>query len=55
MYNGGVCDLKGQLQHENKLISYERAFKMMEGDTYVTGIGQTVLESLSFEVESRNH
>ena len=38
-----------------QLISYERAFKMLENDTYITGIGQAVLELLSFEVGSGNH
>ena len=47
--------LKGELQRENKLISYERAFKMLENDTYITVIGQAVLELLSFKVESGNH
>ena len=35
---------KGELQRENKLISYERAFKMLENDMYVTVIDQAVLE-----------
>ena len=47
--------LKGELQHENKLISYERAFKMPENDMYIAGISQAVLELLSFKVESGNH
>ena len=47
--------LKGELQRENKLISYERAFKMLENDMYIAGIGQVVLELLSFKVESGNH
>ena len=46
---------KGELQRENKLISYERAFKMLENDMYITVIGQAVLELLSFKVESGNH
>ena len=52
-----VCfpDLKGELQRENKLISYERAFKMLENDMYIAGIGQVVLKLLSFKVESGNH
>ena len=37
-------DLKGELQRENKLTSYERAFKMLETDMYIAGIGQAVLE-----------
>ena len=46
--------LKGELQCENKLISYERMFKMLE-NMYITGIGEAVLELLSFKVESGNH
>ena len=49
------CEFKGELQRENKLISYERAFKMLENDMYIAGIGQVVLELLSFKVESGNH
>ena len=47
--------IKGELQRENKLISYERAFKMLENDMYIAEIGQVVLELLSFKVESGNH
>ena len=47
--------LKGEPQRENKLSSYERAFKMLENDMYIAGIGQVVLELLSFKVESGNH
>ena len=46
---------EGELQRENKLTSYERAFKMLENDMYVAGIGQAVLELLSFKVGSGNH
>ena len=45
----------GELQHENKLITYERAFKMLENDIYIAGIGQAVFELLSFKVGSGNH
>ena len=38
-----------------KLTSYERAFKMLENDMYMAGIGQAVLELLSFKVGSGNH
>ena len=48
-------ELKGELQRENKLISYERAFKMLKNDMYIAAIGQAVLELLSFKVESGNH
>ena len=47
--------LQGELQRENKLISYERAFKMLENDMYITVIGQAILELLSFKVRSGNH
>ena len=47
--------VKGELQRENKLISYERAFKMLENDMHIAEIGQVVLELLSFKVESGNH
>ena len=43
---------KGELQRENKLISYERPSEMLENDMYITGIGQAVLELLGFEVGS---
>ena len=46
--------LKGELQRENKLISYERAFKMLENNLYTAGIGQAVFELLSFKVGSGN-
>ena len=48
-------DIKGELQRENKLISYERAFKMLENDMYIPGIGQAILELLSFKVRPGNH
>ena len=47
--------LKGELQRENKLISYEGVFKMLENDMYIAGIGQAVLQLLSFKVGSGNH
>ena len=46
---------KGELQRENKFVSYERAFKMLEKDKYIVGIGQAVLELLSFKAGSGNH
>ena len=50
-----LSSIKGDLQRENKLISYERAFKMLENDMYIARIGQAVLELLSFKVGSGNH
>ena len=40
---------------KTKLISYERAFKMLENDMYFAGIGKVVLELLSFKFGSGNH
>ena len=36
--------VKGQLQRFYKLMSYERAFKMLKNDMCITEIGQAVLE-----------
>ena len=47
-----IKSIKGELQRENKLISYERAFKMFENDMYITVIGQAVLELSSLKVGS---
>ena len=55
IYHVFAAPFKGELQRENKLISYKRAFKMLENDMYITGIGQAVLELLSFKVGSGNH
>ena len=53
--HGRKTRIKGELQRENKLISYERVFKMLENDMYSTVIGQAVLELLSFKVGSGNY
>ena len=34
--------LKGELQCENKLISYEKEFKMLENDMCITVISQAI-------------
>ena len=54
LYDLFFLDFKGELQRENKLISYERAFKMLGNDMYIAGIGQGLFELLSFKVESGN-
>ena len=46
---------KGEQQRKNKLISYEKAFNMMENDMYITIMGQAVLEYLSFKIGSGNY
>ena len=50
-----IKNIKRELQRENKLISYERSFKMLQNDMYITVIGQAVLELLSFKVGPGNH
>ena len=42
-------------QKQVKLISYEKVFKMLENDMYITKIGQAFLGLLRFEVGSGNH
>ena len=37
-----VLGLKGELQPENMLICYERAFKMLKNDMYIAGISQVL-------------
>ena len=55
-FRSRVMPVKGEQQRENKLIlSYERAFKMLENDMYITVIGQAVLKLLSVKVGSGNH
>ena len=51
----GIEFVKGELQRENRLISNERVFKMLENDINIAGIGQAVLELSSFKVGSRHH
>ena len=43
--------LKGQLQRFYKLVSYERAVKILKNDIRITEIGQAVLEIFEFKVE----
>ena len=43
--------IKGQLQRKYKLLSYERAFKMLKNDICITVIGQAVLEIFYFKVD----
>ena len=45
------CFIKGQLQKFYKLVSYERAVKILKSDIYITEIGQAVLEIFQFKVE----
>ena len=42
---------KGQLQRFYKLVSYERAVKILKNDICITEIGQAVLEIFTFKVE----
>ena len=43
--------LKGQLQRFYKLVSYERAVKILKNDVCITEIGRAVLEIFEFKVE----
>ena len=42
-------DLKGELQRQNKLISSERPFKILQNETKIIKIGQAVLEIFNFK------
>ena len=46
-----VTTLKGQLQGFYKLVSYERAVKILKNDICITEIGQAVLEIFEFKVK----
>ena len=41
--------VKGELQRQNKLISSERPFKILQNETKIIKIGQAVLEILNFK------
>ena len=43
--------IKGQLQRFYKLVSYERAVKILKNDICITEIGQVVLEIFEFKVK----
>ena len=40
---------KGELQRQNKLISSERPFKILQNETKIIKIGQAVLEIFNFK------
>ena len=41
--------IKGELQRQNKLISSERPFKILQNETKIIKIGQAVLEIINFK------
>ena len=41
--------IKGELQRQNKLISSERLFKILQNETKIIKIGQAVLEIFNFK------
>ena len=47
--------IKEEPQYESKLISYERAFKMLKSDMYITGIVHAIPQLLRFKVDSGNY
>ena len=40
---------KGELQRQNKLISFERKFKILQNETKIIKIGQAFLEMFNFK------
>ena len=48
-YETVPCDLKGELQCQNKLISSERLFKILQNETKIIKIDQAVLEIFNFK------
>ena len=43
--------LKGELHAKHKLLSYERAFKMLKNDMCITSICESILELRGFKDE----
>ena len=41
--------IKGELKRQNKLISFERPFKILQNETKIIKIGQAVLEISNFK------
>ena len=41
--------LKGELQRQNKLTSFERPFQILQNETKTIKIGQAVLEIFNFK------
>ena len=46
---GHQMKLKGELQRQNKLISSERPFKILQNETKIIKIGHAVLEIFNFK------
>ena len=46
-----MTNIKGQLQRFYKLVSYDRAVKILKNDSCITEIGEAVLEIFEFKVE----
>ena len=44
-----MVNFKGELQRQNKLISSERPFKILQNETKIIKIGQAVLEIFNFK------
>ena len=51
MFQKSLIFLKGQLQRFYKLVSYERAVKILKNDICITEIGQAILEIFEFKVK----
>ena len=46
--------LKGELQRQNKLISSERSFKLLQNETKIIKIGHAILEIFNFKDHDLN-
>ena len=51
MLSSVLNSFKGQLQRFYKLVSYERAVKILKNDICITEIGQAVLKIFEFKVK----
>ena len=43
-----LVEIKGELQHQNKLISYKRAFRILKKDTKITETDQAICKIFGF-------
>ena len=49
LYTKLMTVLKGELQRQNKLTSFERSFKILQNETETIKIGQAVLDIFNFK------
>ena len=51
LYTKLMTVLKGELQRQSKLISFERPFKILQNETKIIKISQAFLEIFNFKIE----